>query len=64
MTCVRKQINIYEALGRNMTYEYMLAYSFLGEMQRYSGDCKGAIISFRNVIDLQQRLLAPDELLD
>jgi hypothetical protein len=39
MTCVRKQINIYEALGKNMTYEYMLAQSFLGEMHRYAGDC-------------------------
>ena len=34
MICVRKQINLYNALSKSETLEYVYALSFLGEMQR------------------------------
>lgn len=64
MTCVRKQINIYNALSKTQTHDYMWALSFLAEMQRDVQDIEGAIVTFRQVVTLQDSLLTPGERLD
>jgi hypothetical protein len=43
MTCLRKQLAIYDHLKKTTTLDYLNALSFLAEMQREIGDCKSSV---------------------
>lgn len=64
ITCVKKQLNILDALNKNHGYDYMSSLNFLGELYREVSDSENAIETLYRVVKMQKVILKPNEKYD